>query len=204
MDDEKKELTAKYICEHPDWLEIALDVYEAMPTVRRRLIGTIWKGVEKRVRKQLDDRVDVYHYPDRYDGFYFSPKGLKLMICAETTQIPGTKPIKWGPTCSVWVEEGFELADARRKEIIGIFEKVTDDQMRDRGVKVGHRWSYPDSDYLAFVNVGGEYWDATVDYWDDGGFLRRAVQSQNEIVSNLADLLVGIYGRIEGDIERIA
>ena len=190
MDDEKKKLTAKYIYDHQEWLEIALDVYEAMPTLRDRLIAEIWQRIWKRVAKQLGDRVQGYIYGDSYYGFCFYPKDGELMICAESWKIPNRKTT-WGPTCSVYAEDHVKLDDGRREEIIDLFEKVTDDQIGRRWSRVGHRWST--GKYLAVVNVGNESWN------DD--FLRRAVRNRKEIVSNLADLLVGIYENMENKIK---
>ena len=191
MDDEKKELTAKYIYDHQKWLEIALDVYEAMPTVRDRLVAQIWQRVWKRVAKQLGDRIQGYIYDDPYYGFCFLPKDGGLMICAETWPIPNRKTTL-GPTCSVYADDHVKLDDARRQEIVDLFEKVTDDQIGCRWSKVGHRWS-PD-EYLAMVNIGNES-------WNDDDFLRRAVRNRKEIVSNLTDLLVGTYERMEDEIK---
>ena len=57
------ELTADYICEDEDRLELALHVYGAMPAVRKYLIKEIFKAAGERVRvaeKLDDDKLECY------------------------------------------------------------------------------------------------------------------------------------------------
>ena len=180
--DEKKKLTAKYICENEDWLKIALDVYLAREAVRWHLIEQIWQGVEKRVRDKLDgDGIEGAAYKN---GFWFwHEEAENFGIYGEVEQGRGTVLYL---IVGIYLADGAKLNTARREEIRQCYGKQSD--AKDH--------------YLVKDYVGH---DRELDRWDwDSTFLRQAINERDMVESYLADLLLNIYRRTEGNTKRIA
>ena len=162
------ELSAQYICEDEERLRMALHVYEAMPAVREHLIEDIFKAAGERVAKELDGVLG-----DNKDGVYLWTDGTgdcHVFVCAE-------RPVGQG-------QRGLKL-------LAGIYAESK--ETRERFGKIDRKtWSdgkYDSGGYIgAWVNdkhEGGR--------WDDDAFLSRAILHRDEVVKNVADLLIHIY-----------
>lgn len=172
------ELSAKYIYEDKERLQMALHVYEAMPAVRKRLIEGIFKAVGEYVDKKLDG-VEVECYKDGMQ--FYTEETDEFYVYAELERSRGTLSLHAG----VYTYEG-EKADnkTKRDDIRERFETKTDLET----------WSYgkifSSSKYVAYAYVHPERVPAR---WDQDDFLRRAILNQDEVVSGVAELLMRIY-----------
>lgn len=162
------ELSAQYICEDEERLRMALHVYEAMPAVRWRLIKAIFKAAGGRVDEELDGvELDNEHQL----GVYFQTE----------------------ETGDCWVLAWVESRGGQIRLVAGIYEESIKEETRERFAKIDlGTWSdgkYVSDGYIgAWVNdkhEGGR--------WDDDAFLHRAILHRDEVVKNVADLLIGIY-----------
>ena len=170
------ELTAKYICEDKDRLQMALHVHQAMPTVREHLIEDVFKAVGEHIAKQIDgvkwrsDAESVYFWTEDTGEFGVSAwvshgKGDILRLVA-----------------GVYVDDAKSVNKTRRDEIQACFDSIRE------------TWSYGDrsssNTEIAYANV---HYDHGGGRWDEDDFLTRAILNRDEIVSPIAELLVGIY-----------
>ena len=74
-------------------------------------------------------------------------------------------------------------------------------KMRQRYAAAFGKPYEPSDRYLVNHNVG---YDRGLGRWDWPAFLRQAIMSRDVIESYIADLLLEIYDRMEGDMKRIA
>ena len=162
------ELSAQYICEDEERLRMALHVYEAMPAVREHLIEDIFQAAGERVAEEID-------------GVKQEPHANGVYLWTEETG-----------DCYVfaWAEK----RDKQRglKLVAGIYDAESK-ETRERFAKIDlETWSdgkYDSDGYIgAWVNDKHEGGD-----WHDDAFLHRAILHRDEVVKNVADLLIGIY-----------
>lgn len=160
---------APYIWKNEEWLEMALHVYKAMPAVREHLIEAIFKAAGKRVAKELDgvERQNHEH------GVYLwteETRDCYVFACAEKRDRQRGLKLVAG------------IYDAESKETRERFAKKIDLETWSDG-------EYDSDGYIgAWVNdkhEGGR--------WDDDAFLDRAILHRDEVVKNVADLLIHIY-----------
>ena len=174
------ELTAKYICDddHKERLQMALHVYQAMPTVREHLIEGIFKAVGKDVAEKMnldDDNVEclaksVYFYTQDTGEFY---------IFAALKDSRGTLSLVAG----VYADEK-STNKAQRDEVLQLFRDKCDLDT----------WSYGES-HSSITDVAYAYvhHDHVVARWDRDTFLSQAIRNHDEVVVAVAELLVRIY-----------
>ena len=171
------ELTADYIWKDEDRLELALHVYEAMPTVRKYLIKEIFKAAGERVRAAMkldDDKLEFYA-----ESVYFCTEetGDIWVFAALEQRKRGILQLYAG----AWVDEVKSVNEAQRERIGERFRTHGGLEMWPYGKSFssGNRIAY------AYVEHGGR--------WDDEDFLKRAIRSRDEVVSSLEGLLMRIY-----------
>ena len=162
------EVSAKYIFKDKERLRMALHVYKAMPAVRWRLIEDIFKAAGGRIDEELD--------------------GVEL-----DNEYPHCVYFRTEETRDCWV---FALAEERRgqqKLIAGIYEESIKEETRGRFAEVDlEMWSdgeYEGGDHIG-VRVNDKHGGGR---WDDYPFLSRAILHRDEVVSNVAQILVRIY-----------
>ena len=178
--DQAKELTARYICENEEWLKIALHVFEAKEAVRWHLTGKIWEGVRDKIHGIEDADIT------RHNGFWFRHVELwNLWIFAELEQGRGRTQYL---TVGIYLADGTKLANTRREKI-----------RQSYGREFGKQRKFKDQ-YLVKDRVGD---DRGLDRWDQDVFLRQAIMSRDAIESYVANLLLEIYDRMEGDMKQI-
>ena len=174
---EYDQLTATYICEHKERLEMALHVYKAMPTVRHYLIKDIFREAEKRVATTIDGvelwkeaRESVYFWTKETEDFY---------VFASTWRWRGQSRLVAG----VYVDEPTSIKSEHRER----FKAEVDPES----------WSDLERSFRSDRNV--QYMAAFVrpedggGRWDDDDFLTRAILKRNDVVSDVEDLLKRIY-----------
>ena len=170
------ELTADYIRKDEDRLELALHVYEAMPTVRKYLIKEIFKAAGERVRvaEELDDG-KLECYPESV--YFCTEETGDIWIFAALDQRKRGVQLCAG----AWVDEVESVNEAQRERIGERFRTHGGLEMWSHGKSFssGNRIAYAD------VKHGGR--------WDDDDFLKRAIRSRDEVVSSLEELLLRIY-----------
>ena len=186
-------LSAKYICGISDEsgdgvgnlndgrLEMALHVYEAMPTVRSYLIKAIFKAAcESVAEKRTGVEFELW---EEGDGVY-----LWTEDTGELYVFAGLASRKRG---ALWLNAGVRVDDeksieAQRDEIRERFElKVDPKSWSYGGVHSSGAWT-------AWAWVEKVY-DKHYGRWSDDGFLRRAILHRDEVVSDVATLLMRIY-----------
>ena len=169
------ELSAKYIYEDKDRLRMALHVYEAMPIVRKYLFETIFAAAGERLA-------------DKLTGIELecSEEGVRLWT-EETGEFEVFVALERGrgdtifPYAGVYEESGESIKE-RRNEIRERFEtKVDLKAWSSSGIRS------EDEQISAYVDraYGGR--------WHGDEFLRRAVLSQDEVVSIVEVPLLRIY-----------
>lgn len=172
---ETKKLTAKYIHEDPKRLEMALHIFEAMPTVRGYLIDEIFKAIGEQVVKQIDG-VELWRDGQKCVFFWTKETG-DYWVFAQPWRSNVTRLV-----AGVYVEDVASIEDGHQ----GRFEENVDlESWSDLGRSVPS--SKTDEHIAAYVSAehgGGR--------WDDDDFLRRAIQSRCEVVS-VTEVLVRIY-----------
>lgn len=171
------ELSAKYICEDKERLQMALHVYEAMPTVRTYLIEGIFKAVGE-------------HIAQRIDGVKYScDKEIVAFWTKETGELYISAWMEHGRGQILWLVAGVYVDDAKsvskeRNAIQERFESKVDLET----------WSYGESfssdTEIAYAYVNHEHGGGR---WDQDDFLRRAIQHRDDVVSDVADVLVRVY-----------
>ena len=172
------ELSADYICEDKERLQMALHVYEAMPAVREILIEGIFKAVGEYVAEKLDLDVDgpkVERYPK---SVYF-----RTQETGDSWVFAWAKPGK--------VPKLQLVAGVHNDKL----DKVKLDEIRERFKTKGDLETWSDSEICSdtdcvYANVLHERVDAR---WDHDSFLRRAILNHDEVVSDVAELLMRIY-----------
>ena len=174
------ELSAKYICEDKERLQMALHVYEAMPTVRTYLIRGIFKAVGENVAKRIDG-VGVEEWNSNEEQVYFWTK--------ETSELGVYAWAKPGKGKILSLVAGVYVDDAKS------VSKAERDAIRERFKKVDlATWSYGESfssdTEIAYAYVHHEHGGGR---WDQDDFLRRAIQHRDDVVSDVADVLVRVY-----------
>ena len=171
------ELSAKYIYEDRERLQMALHVYDAMPTVRKYLI----EGIFNEVGEHVAEKVDGVEWNCDEEAVYFWTKetGDFNVYARVERGKRGVLSLNAGVTA----EENTVTA-AEKDEIRERFETKSDLET----------WSYGESfssnTTVAYAVVHHEYGDAR---WDQDPFLRRAILNRDEVVSGVAELLVRIY-----------
>lgn len=170
------ELTAKYIWEDKERLQMALHVYEAMPTVRKRLIESVFKAVGEHVSEALEG-VEVE--PLDESVYFHSRETEDFFVFAEVEHGKGT----------LWLCAGIYVED---KSV----DKAKQDKIRERFEAKGDldTWSngkfFSSDMYVAYAYAHHKH---VVARWDQGDFLSKAILNQDEVVSRVADILVRIY-----------
>ena len=167
------ELTADYICKDDDRLQMALHVYKAMSTVRKHLIKEIFQAVGERLAgeihgvKLVDEREEsVYFWTEETDDFY---------VFGE---------VWYGQKGAIWLFAGICL-----DENSTIKEKTREHFVANADLKTWSDGRVSENHYIgAYVNqrCGGGGW-----HWED--FLSRAILNRDDVVSDVAGLLVRIY-----------
>ena len=163
-----KEVSAEYILKDKERLRMALHVYDAMPTVRWRLIEDIFKAAGGRIDEELNGVGLDNEYPR---CVYFQTE----------------------KTDDCWV---FALAYTRGKQIqfaAGIYEESIKEETRERFEKVDlEMWS--DGEYKIDDHIGVRVNTSTGGgRWDENSILRRAILDRDKVVKDVADLLIHIY-----------
>lgn len=171
------ELSAKYIYEDKERLQMALHVYEAMPTVRQYLIGGIFKAVGENVAKRIDG---VEWTCDEEQVCLWTKETGELGVFAWAEHGKGKK---LSLVAGVYVDTPKAVTKAQRDAIQERFES-----------KVLGTWSYGErfssSTEVAYAYVHHEHGGGR---WDQDDFLRRAIQHHDDVVSDVAEALVRIY-----------
>ena len=170
------ELTAKYICDDQERLQMALHVYEAMQAVRECLMQRIFEAVGERIAEQIDG-VEWNPYPDSVE--FYTKKTGEWRVSAWLSH--GSRGYTRTLVAGLYVNDAKLVNKTERNEIQRQFDV-------DR-----ETWSYGDSfssntEVSAYVDSGGRKWR-----WDRPDFLKRAILNQDDVVSDIAELLVRIY-----------
>lgn len=187
-------LSAKYICGISDKsgdgvgnlnderLRMALHVYEAMPTVRSYLIKAIFKAAGQSVAEKRTG-VQLGFWEEGEGGVYFWTEDTgELYVFATLERRKGG---------ALWLNAGVcvddeKLIEAQRDEVRERFElKVDPKAWSDSGCQSSGVWT-------AWAWVDKTY-DKHQGCWHDDGFLRRAILNRDEVVSDVAALLMRIY-----------
>lgn len=177
------EQTAKYICDNQERLQMALHVHEAMPDVRKQLIKGVFEAVGEQVTKKLKlDRHEAWDVEcyDKSVYFYTEETGDSWVFAWAK---PGKAP-KLQLVAGVYEDE---LNKAKLDDIRECFRTNSDLETWSDGEILS------DTDGV-YANV--HQVDAR---WDQDNFLRRAILNHDEVVSEVAELLLKIY---EGIFER--
>ena len=168
---------APYIWKNEEWLEMALHVYKAMPAVREHLIEAIFKAVGKRV-EELPNVTAGYNKDG--DGVYFwNEKTGDFGVFAELN--PGQKGAL-RLIAGLYVDDAKSI-EAQREEVRERFNTKVDLKTWSDGK------SFSQGEYVAYAYVHQKHGG----HWHDDGFLSRAILSRDEVVSNVAEILVRIY-----------
>lgn len=175
---------AEYICEDKERLQMALRVHEAMPTVRENLIKRIFEAVGKQVAEELDG-VEVR---PKWYGVDIHTQGA-FYVYAEVSD--NKVQNKNG---DYWLNAGLRAHE-------DTVDKAKADEMRERfkaKSDLGH-WSsgknFDGGTYVAYAYIQHEGKD---DRWDNPSFLSRAIRNHDEVVSDVAEILVRIYEGVFG------
>lgn len=186
-------LSAKYICGISDEtgddvsnlnderLRMALHVYEAMPTVRSYLIKAIFKAAGESVAEKRTGV--VLQLWEEGDGVFFWTE--------DTGELYVFAGLSYRKRGALWLNAGIGVDDensieAQRDEIRERFKLNVDPKSwSNSGVRSSGRWA-------AWAWVDKVY-DKHQGRWNDDGFLRRAILNRDEVVSDVAALLVRIY-----------
>ena len=185
--DQAQELTAEFICGNEEWLKIALHVYKTKEAVRWRLIEQIWQGVKKQIDKT--DGIEGCAYKNGYRFWHKEAENFVLYGEVERGQRGPQYPLFL--IVGIYVAEVETLDVAQRERIRQCYNPEASKQ--------GDPNPYLVKDYVDYNGYDNE-----LGRWERDKFLEKAVMKQDEIVSYLADLLLDIYHRTEGDIKRIA
>lgn len=167
-------------------LQMALHVYEAMPTVRDYLIKDIFEAVGERIRvaEKLDeDQLDIYG--ERHIYFRTGKTG-DFWIYAGLVEGKSPKLELWAGVYTDYESDAAQANRTQEEKIQASFEEKCD---------LGS-WSdgnnQPVKSYIAYSCVlpkagkaGGR--------WDGDDFLTRAVRHRDDVVENLESLLMRIY-----------
>lgn len=167
------ELSAKYIYEDEERLRMALHVYEAMPTVRKYLFKTIFAAAGERLADKLTG-VELE----------CSENGVRLWT-EETGEFEVFVELEYGrgifPYAGVYEKSGESIKE-RGNEIRERFETKVDLKAWSSGKIYSE-----DKQISAYVDRadGGR--------WHRDDFLRRAIMSQDEVVSIVEAPLLRIH-----------
>ena len=175
-------LTADYICEDGNRLEMALHVYEAMDAVRNFLIEDIFKAVGEYIKANVDG---VVLHSREEDVYFWTEESGDFGVYATAHRRP-----KRGRSRNVRLFAAGVYADDA-KPMKGQREEI---RRRFRATVDWGTWSFGDdlssSTEVCFAfshrDHGGE--------WHEDDFLRGAILHRKEIVEAIAQLLVQIYG----------
>ena len=173
------ELTADYICKDDERLQMALHIYEAMPAVRKHVIKDIFKGAGESVRniEELESgQIDCYD-----DAVYF--------YTGVTGDFWVYARLHHGKRGVVWCYAGVHAEDEK------LFEAQRD-TIRERFRANGGlgTWSNGESALSSDTSsIYAQVRHGQIGRWDTDDFLRRAIQSREEVVEALAEILLGIY-----------
>lgn len=171
------ELTAKYICEDKDRLQMALHVHQAMPTVREHLIEDVFKAVGEHIAKRIDG---VELRSDAESVYFWTEDTGEFGVSAWVSHKRGILRLVAG----VYVDDddAKSVNKARRDEIQAHFDSIRKTWSDDD--------SFSSNTEIAYANVRYDHGGGR---WDHDDFLTRAILNRDEIVSPIAELLVGIY-----------
>lgn len=172
------ELSAKYIYEDKERLQMALHVYEAMPTVRTYLIKGIFKAVGDHVAERLDG-VELDNYEDSV--YFWTEESDEFYVFAAVRDKRGISRLVAG----VYVYDVKSVRRAKRDAIKNSFETTVNLETWFDGE------IHSSNTEIAYTNVYAERED---------DFLRRAIQCHDEVVSDVAGVLVRIYEGVRATI----
>lgn len=175
------ELAADFIRKDEERLRMALHVYEAMPNIRKYLIKDIFEAVGDSIRltKELaSDELECYD-----ESVYFRTK--------ESGDFWVYAALEHGKRGVLSLYVGVYHEDAKSVKTQG-------DQIQERFRAKGDlgTWSYGQSfsagASVAYAYVHHEHGGR----WHDDDFLSRAIRNRDEVVSALAEILMGIYAGV--------
>ena len=183
--DVSAEVTAKYIWDNQKWLENALQVYEAMPTIRDLLAQEIMDGA-----KQLLGEA----------GYVSEANSLPCVGVRTVKDSPfslraelelSSKGSKWlYLACHV-----DQAASIRAKERKRVFEAFLDGTSKLDGVASGDTVS---NKRYAWIYLAGELRD-----WNSDGFLRGAILRRAELKESLSRLLCESREHLERALDAV-
>ena len=176
------ELTAKYICEQQDRLEMALYVHGAMDTVRMHLSKDIFEEVGEIVAKTFSND----------DPEYESYEGSVYLTTSKTDPF-------W---VFAYLHDN-KQGDGRRRDELSFVAGVYADPPGPRRGEIREHLEAVDLETWSFHKehpLNKKYWiGVTADHhehgvsWSYNQFLTRAIQDRKKIVKDVADLLECIY-----------
>ena len=174
-----KKLTAEYICKDQERLQMALQVYQAMPLVRDTLIERVLCAVGKRVAEKYGGvELETYH-----NSVFFAPQGtseLWVYAWAEKGK-RGLIQLSAGVYAESTGAYAESVSEVQREEMKGRFE--TDAGMRTWAPKGDVQSA---GRFIAYADIPGGH-------WHDDDFLERAILKQDGVVSEVVDVLAQIY-----------
>lgn len=162
-------------------LQMALHVYEAMPTVRDYLIKDIFDTVGERIRvaeKLDDDQLDVH----RSQVYFRTEKTGNFWIYSGLLQ--ERRPILelWAGIYSEDANDAAQAKGRREEDIQASFKAKCDLGSWSDGDSLSYRKYMA---YRVLRKAGGR--------WDSDEFLARAIRHRNDVVEDLESLLMRIY-----------
>lgn len=174
-----KELSAKYIYDDEERRQLALLVYEAMPTVREYLI----KGIFELTGKHIAEKIDGVEYV--WDGRCVTMWTEEIGEYYVSAWLYGSRSASL--VAGVCHAEPASIHNAERSLIQDRLKKKVNLEVWSGGDVL---LSDTAEEEIAYAYVHHEYYGGR---WDQDGFLKRAIQSEDEVVSHVADVLVQIY-----------
>lgn len=169
-------LTAQYICENEDRLEMALHVYEAKETVRDTLIKRVFKGAGDLIEKELDNVVTLCREQDV--NFWTEETGeFGVYASADSRPRRGRSFV-----AGVFVDDAKPMKP-KQDDIRARFRETVD----------WGTWTL-EEDYSSDLEVS--YAFSHQEYggrWNEDDFLRSAILHRKELEEAVAELLLRIY-----------
>lgn len=171
------QLTADYIWndgKDEERLHMALQVYEAMDTVRWRLIEVVFVAVHNIIHDKLKDHLDLEM--DLYEtSLYFKTRDSgECYVYAEVKYEYG----KYRLHAGIWAGE--KPKKGERNEI--------DERLKETCLQEWDYWSNSDDVCTWYATISKD--------WYDGDLLAKAIRDGDEVKSGLADVLLRIYGGV--------
>ena len=173
------ELTANYICDskEPERLQMALHVYKAMPVIREHVIKSIFEAAGEQIEKQIDG---VEYVPHDESVLMWTEEIGEFFVAAWLNKA------RW-LVAGICHADGKSVDNAERAEIQERFEKEAGLDIWSDGNVLP---SDEDPDVIAHVRVHREHGGGR---WNQDDFLTRAIQTKDEVVGHVADVLAQIY-----------